>query len=70
MLDLLYRTEESNHHYVFTAEYTIGVIGPKTRIRRAASFSEAKAAAVGPVVIRMGSHDISLSEQYEALLKS
>jgi hypothetical protein len=68
VIDLLYRTDEQNHYYVFTAEYTVGVVGPKHRIRRAAAFSESKAIAGSPMVIRMGPADLPLIEQYRILI--
>jgi hypothetical protein len=68
VIDLLYRTDEQNHYYVFTAEYTVGVVGPKHRVRRAAAFSESKSIAGLPMVIRMGPADLPLIEQYRALI--
>ncbi len=68
VLDLLYRSDEAAHYYVFTAEYTIGVVGAKRRLRRAAAFSENKTSASTHVLVRLGSNDIPLKEQYRALL--
>jgi hypothetical protein len=69
VIDLMYRSDDVAHHYVFTAEYTIGVIGPKTRVRRAAAFSEGKAAG-SRFVIRLGSRDVPLVEQYLFLIRN
>jgi len=68
VIDLLYRTDEQNHYYVFTAEYTIGVVGPKLRVRRAAAFTESKAAGANPKPVRLGPVELSLVEQYRALI--
>lgn len=69
VIDLLYRTDEQFHHYVFTAEYTVGVAGPKHRLRRAAAFSESKSAAGAACAIRMAPADLPLIEQYKVLMQ-
>ncbi len=69
VVDLLYRTDDHRHHYVFTAEYTLGVTGPKHRIRRAAAFSESKSASDSVSPIRLAPAESSLIEQYHALLR-
>jgi hypothetical protein len=38
--DLLYRTEASKHHYLFTVDYTVGVIRGKVGRSRVAGFTE------------------------------
>jgi hypothetical protein len=68
VIDLLYRTDEQTHYYVFTAEYTVGVLSPKHRIRRAAAFTESKSAAAVEPMIRLGSEEVSLVEQYRRLV--
>ena len=69
VIDLLYRTDEKNHYYVFTAEYTVGVVGPKQRVRRAASFVESKSAdgETQPMLLAPG--DLPIIEQYRSLLE-
>ena len=69
VIDLLYRTDDLTHYYIFTVEYTIGVYGPKRRVRQAAGFTESKAEEKEPIVIRMGSLDASLVEQYQTLIR-
>lgn len=69
VIDLLYRTDEQFHYYVFTAEYTIGVAGPKHRIRRAAAFAESKTVSAMPATIRMGAEELPLVEQYRLLMR-
>jgi hypothetical protein len=68
VVDLLYRTDEQLHHYVFTAEYTVGVTGPKHRIRRAAAFTESKTTADSISPIRLAPEQSSLLEQYQTLV--
>jgi hypothetical protein len=68
VIDLLYRTDDRLHYYVFTAEYTLGVAGPKHRIRRAAAFTESKTASDSISPIRLGPAEAPLFEQYLALL--
>src|SRR5438067_9373386 len=38
VLDLLYHAEGDRYHYVFTIEYTLGVVRTKRRLRRCATF--------------------------------
>ncbi len=69
VIDLLYRTDAAGHHYVFTAEYTVGVVNLKIRVRRAAAFSERRGVtAATPTVVRLAPESGSLIEQYESLL--
>jgi hypothetical protein len=68
VIDLLYRSDEHSHYYVFTAEYTLGVTGPKQRIRQAAAFTESKSAADVNSPIRLGAMELPLVDQYRALL--
>jgi hypothetical protein len=68
VIDLLYRTDEKLHYYVFTAEYTIGVVGPKHRVRRAAAFTESKSGTETENIVRLGPADLPLVEQYRALI--
>jgi len=68
--NLLYGTADGVHRYVFTAEYTVGVVRSKKRVRRAAGFSEPRETrAYAPLaVITLAPADLSLPEQYRALL--
>jgi hypothetical protein len=38
--DLLFRTQDSKHHYLFTVDYTVGVIRGKVGRSRVAGFTE------------------------------
>ena len=68
VIDLLYRTDEAGHHYVFTAEYTVGVVNVKRRVRRAAAFDEGRGSGRAPLAVRLGAEQMPLVEQYERLL--
>ena len=45
--DVIYGTERDRYRYVFTAEFTVGVVGPKHRVARVATFSEPRARVGG-----------------------
>lgn len=64
---LLYRTDARGHHYVFTAAYTVGVAGPKCRVRRAGTYTESKGDP-GPFPIRLAPAGLPLEQQYRTLL--
>ena len=68
VIDLLYRTDAAGHHYVFTAEYTVGVVAAKRRLRRAAAFDEPRDATAAPAAVRLGDGRATLAEQYRSLL--
>ena len=68
VINLMYRTDEQNHYYVFTAEFTVGVVGPKHRIRRAAAFVESKSGAASENLIHLGPEELPLTEQYRMLI--
>lgn len=67
VIDLMYRTDADAHHYVFTAEYTLGVVGPKRRVRRAAACVEPRAHHP-PLAVRLADDSVSLTAQYRSLL--
>jgi hypothetical protein len=71
IVDLLYASEDGRYRYIFTVEYTTGVVQSKRRIRRAAAFSEPRdrTATVPPCAIRMAPLDLPLLEQYRWLLQ-
>jgi hypothetical protein len=70
VIDLMYRTDESTHFYVFTAEYTIGTMDARKRVRRVATWSEPKAmpetGTSAPVVV--ASDAVGVVEQYRQML--
>jgi hypothetical protein len=70
VIDLMYRTDESTHHYVFTAEYTIGTMDARKRVRRVATWREPKSmpeAGTGAPV-RVADDRAALAEQYRQML--
>jgi hypothetical protein len=69
VIDMLYRTDDAGHHYVFTAEYTVGVVNVKRRLRRAAAFDEPRGSTAAPAVVRLAAAELPIVEQYEALLR-
>ena len=68
VIDLLYRTDAAGHHYVFTAEYTVGVVNAKRRVRRAAAFDEPRGVGDTPTPVRLAAEGGTLVQQYESLL--
>jgi hypothetical protein len=76
--DMIYASQGDRHRYVFTAEYTLGVIERHRREARAATFCDPKDGAaagahcgghVGSSPIILGPGEKSLIEQYEQLGK-
>jgi hypothetical protein len=70
VIDLIYGSDGGRHRYVFTAEYTAGVVRSKKRIRRVAAFTEPRQRTdAGQICdIQLGPDELSLIEQYRALL--
>jgi len=70
--NILYATSGSQRRYVFTVEYTIGVVRAKKRLRRVAAFSEPSDRNASPTActLQMAPPQLPLIEQYRALLDS
>jgi hypothetical protein len=68
VIDLMYRTDELNHYYIFTAEYTVGVVGPKRRVRRVAACTESKAGGGISNPVQLAPAELPLIEQYRAMM--
>jgi hypothetical protein len=68
--DLIYASGEGNHQYIFTAEFTTGVTRARRRLRRVAAFSEPRQRSATPhcCTIQLAPNDLSLIEQYRALM--
>ena len=68
--DLIYGTEGARRRYVFTAEFTVGVVHRKRRMVRAAAFAESRqlSGEVGDSVdsgeLTLAPADLPLLEQY------
>jgi hypothetical protein len=72
--DLFFRTEESRHQYLFTVDYTVGVIRGKVGRSCVAGFQEPVSrgsktqAAVGPMELIVAPYDMPLVEAYQMVL--
>jgi hypothetical protein len=72
VVDLLYRIEGDRHRYLFTTEYTQGVIRTKHRLRCVVTFTEprdpigAEAAASSSALV-LAAEELPLVEQYMQL---
>lgn len=66
VVDLIYGIESDLYRYVFTAEYTAGVVRGKRRVQRACSFSEPRerSGASGEPQITLAPAGLPLLEQY------
>lgn len=68
VLDLLYGSDRDRRRYIFSLEYTVGLVGPKRRVVRVASLSEPRErGAAGPVVLNLAPGEGTLIDQYRAL---
>jgi hypothetical protein len=67
--NVIYGTDKDRHHYVFTAEYTAGVIRAKRRLARAGAFSEPRDREHGapPAAVLLAPAGLPLLEQYRRL---
>jgi hypothetical protein len=64
-MDLIYGSDRDRYRYVFSVEFTLGVIGPKRRVVRVASLSEPRErGGTGNVSPSLAPADGSLVEQY------
>jgi hypothetical protein len=68
LTDLLYRTDSQSHHYVFTAEYSVGIAGTRHRHRRVVAFNESKTTAGDVPILRVAPAELPLLEQYQKLI--
>jgi hypothetical protein len=65
---VIYGVEGDRYRYIFTAQFTLGVIGPKSRHTRVATFSEPRdRRQVDEVQLALGDPELPLLAQYEAL---
>jgi hypothetical protein len=72
VVDLLYGSQDGFYRYVFTAQYTVGAVRSKKRVRRAATFTEPRERSKTShcCAIKLGSPELSLVEQYNDLLSN
>ena len=71
VLDLLYGVEQQNYRYVFSTEYTTGVLRTKTGVRRVATFAEPRdpGAKTDTLELTFAPPELPVVEQYRHLLK-
>lgn len=71
--DLLYRSDDGGHRYVFVVDYTRGVLGAKRRLRAVARMTEPRPLpgreVVPTVVVADASAAGSVVAQFETLLR-
>ncbi|HZZ43798.1 MAG TPA: hypothetical protein VFE58_12745 [Tepidisphaeraceae bacterium] len=65
--DLLYRSNDREQRYVFTVDYTRGVLGAKRRLRSVAIMTESSELGASAVV-QLAEHKGTAVEQYRVLL--
>ena len=67
--DVIYGVEGGRQRWLFTVEYTEGVIGRQRRIRRAATFCEPRDVKSGRTCagVQLGPEELPLGEQYRVL---
>lgn len=70
VLDLLYGVEKQNYRYVFSTEYTTGVLRSKTGVRRVATFAEPRDPAEKREMgeLTFAPETLPLVDQYKHLL--
>jgi hypothetical protein len=68
VMDLIYGSDNDRYRYVFSVEYTVGVIGSKRRVVRVATLSEPRErGGGGKVLLSLAPDEGSLLDQYRAL---
>lgn len=69
VFDLLYRQEKDAYRYLFTVEFTLGVVRAKRRVRRVALLSEPRDARAGEgwSPLTLAPEGLPVVEQYRAL---
>ena len=67
--DLIYGVDEGEYRYIFTAEYTAGVVHGKRRVVRAGTLSEPRDRPTihAAAEVRLAPADLPLLEQYRRL---
>ena len=68
VMDLIYGSDRDRYRYVFSVEFTVGLVGPRRRIVRVASLSEPRdRGATGPVSLNLAPAQGTLVDQYRYL---
>ncbi len=66
VINVIYGTRKNHYHYVFTAEYTVGVIRGKRRACRVASFIEPRDRGHAGAIL-LAPARLPILDQYKAL---
>ena len=71
VVDLIYGIDRDRYRYVFSTEYTIGVLRSKTGVRRIGTFSEPRdrSASAAPDELIFAPENLPVIEQYRHLRK-
>jgi hypothetical protein len=68
VMDLIYGSDRDRYRYVFSVEFTVGLVGPRRRIVRVASLSEPRErGGAGPVALNLAPAQGTLLDQYRYL---
>jgi hypothetical protein len=69
VLDLIYGSDAAGYRYIFSVEYTVGLIGPKRRVVRVAALSEPRSvgeASADQLTMTLAPRGHRLLEQYRS----
>lgn len=69
VFDLIYRQEKDAYRYLFTVEFTVGVVRVKRRVRRVALLSEPRDSRAGEAwsELTLAPEGLPVVEQYQSL---
>lgn len=65
--DVIYGKEQNRYHFIFSVEWTEGVVRWKRRVQRVASFSEERGAHAQAMDLHLAQDDARRVEQYQKL---
>ena len=65
--DLIYSTDRMTCRYIFTAQFTVGVVHRKRRLWRVATFTEPREANDSQIDLSLAPEELDLIEQYRRL---
>jgi hypothetical protein len=68
VMDLIYGSDRDRYRYIFSVEYTLGLVGPKRRVVRVASLSEPRErGGTGSINFVLAPEEGTLVDQYQYL---
>lgn len=65
--DLIYSTDRMTYRYIFTAQFTVGVVHRKRRLSRVATFTEPREGNDSDIDLSLAPEELDLVEQYRRL---